>query len=388
MKIVIITPRVPEILDKGDKLRIFYQIKYLSISHEIHLISLGSNKNEKLNKELKKYVASFHIITTSKNKRIFNLIYYSITTKMPLQVSYYYSRVNKKKINKIISNLKPDYIYCQLIRTAEYVKDRHEEKVIDFMDCFSLGLKRRAKTSNFLIKNIINFEYRRVQKYESEIFNFFKKHSIISKFDRENINHRQNKKIIIVENGIDTDHFQRKKNIYKKNTIIFVGNMSYRPNVIAAKFICKKILPLVEMEIKNTKVIIAGSNPNKEVKELSKLNKNIQITGFIKDIRTAYEKGTVFIAPMFIGSGLQNKLLEAMSMKIPCITTELANRSLNASKNEIIIASNEHQFAKSCIKLFNNKEKSLNIIENGYKFVKSKFNWEKSTNKINKLLKP
>ena len=90
---------------------------------------------------------------------------------------------------------------------------------------------------------------------------------------------------------------------------------------------------------------------------------------------------------MFIGSGLQNKLLEAMSMKVPCITTELANRSLNASKNEIIIASNEHQFAKSCIKLFNNKEKSLNIIENGYKFVKSKFNWEKSTNKIHKLLK-
>ena len=66
MKIVIITPRVPEILDKGDKLRIFYQIKHLSISNEIHLISLSSNKNEKLNKELKKYVASFHILQHQK----------------------------------------------------------------------------------------------------------------------------------------------------------------------------------------------------------------------------------------------------------------------------------------------------------------------------------
>ncbi len=387
MKIVIITPRVPEILDKGDKLRIFHQIKYLSISNEIHLISLSSNRTKKLNKELENYVTSFHIISTSKKKRILNLIYYSIIKKLPLQVSYYYSKKNKEKINQIITNLKPDYIYCQLIRTAEYIKERNEKKIIDFMDCFSLGLKRRAKVSNILMKNIILFEYKRVKKYESEIFNFFKIHSIISEVDQKHINHKKNKKIIIIENGINTDYFKRKTNKYEKNTIIFVGNMSYKPNVIAAKYICEKILPLVERKIKNTKVIIAGSNPNKEVKKLSKLSKNIIITGFMTDIREAYEKGTVFIAPMFIGSGLQNKLLEAMSMKIPCITTKLANKSLNAAENEIMIAGNEHEFAESCVKLFNNKEKSLNIIENGYKFVKSKFNWEESTNKINKLLK-
>ena len=63
-----------------------------------------------------------------------------------------------------------------------------------------------------------------------------------------------------------------------------------------------------------------------------------------------------FIAPMFIGSGLQ-KLLEAMSMKIPCITTEIANKSLKATKNEIIIAYNEIDFANSCIKLLNNSRK-------------------------------
>ncbi len=107
----------------------------------------------------------------------------------------------------------------------------------------------------------------------------------------------------------------------------------------------------------------------------------------ITDIRDAYLKGSVFIAPMFIGSGLQNKLLEAMSMKIPCITTDLANKSLNATKKEIMIAENEEEFAEKCIALFNNKEKTLNLIENGYKFVKSKYDWKKSTSKIIKLLK-
>ena len=318
MKIVIITPRVPEILDKGDKLRIFYQIKYLSISNDIHLISLSSSKNARINKELKKYIKSFHLIHTSKISRLFNLIYHSTINKLPIQISYYYSKKSHKEINEIIDLIKPEFIYCQLIRTAEFIKKRNEKKLIDYMDCFSLGLLRRSKKSNILMKLILLFEYKRVKEYETNIFNYFENHTIISKYDRDYINHINNKNISIVENGIETDYFKRKNDTYKKNTIIFVGNMSYRPNVLAAKFICEEIFPLVFKKEKNTKVIIAGSNPNKEVRKLSKLNKKIKITGFVEDIKDEYEKGTVFVAPMFIGSGLQNKLLEAMSMKIPC----------------------------------------------------------------------
>ena len=102
MKIVIITPRVPEILDKGDKLRIFHQIKHLSISNEIHLISLSTNNHAFINKDLEKYITSFHVIKTSKIKRILNLIFYSITKKLPLQVAYYFSKKNKKIIDKKI----------------------------------------------------------------------------------------------------------------------------------------------------------------------------------------------------------------------------------------------------------------------------------------------
>ena len=387
MKIVIITPRVPGILDKGDKLRIFYQIKYLSDTNDIHLISLSSSKKTKINKELKKYIKSFHLIHTSKINRLFNLIYHSIINKLPIQISYYYSKKNHKKINKIIDFIKPDFIYCQLIRTAEFIKKRNEKKLIDYMDCFSLGLIRRSEKSNFLMKLVILFEYKRVKEYETNIFNYFKNHTIISKYDRDYIDHLNKKSICVIENGIETNYFKRKNDIYKKNTIIFVGNMSYRPNVLAAKFICEEIFPLVLKKEKNTRVIIAGSNPNKEVRKLSKLNKKIKITGFIEDIRDAYEEGTVFIAPMFIGSGLQNKLLEAMSMKIPCITTKTANKSLNASEKEILIAKDKDEFANYCIELFNNKEKNLNLIKNGFKFVKTKFNWKKSTDKLNKIFR-
>ena len=116
------------------------------------------------------------------------------------------------------------------------------------MDCFSLGLKRRMKKSNLLMKMIIFFEYQRVKKYESTIYDFFNIHTIISEFDQKHINHKKNNKIQIIKNGIDTKYFKRKNTQYQKNTILFVGNMSYKPNVLAAKFICEKIFPLVKKE--------------------------------------------------------------------------------------------------------------------------------------------
>ena len=90
------------------------------------------------------------------------------------------------------------------------------------MDCFSLGLLRRSKKSNILMKLILLFEYKRVKEYETNIFNYFENHTIISKYDRDYINHINNKNISIVENGIETDYFKRKNDTYKKNTIIFV----------------------------------------------------------------------------------------------------------------------------------------------------------------------
>lgn len=386
MKVVIITSRIPEILDKGDKLRIFHQIRYLSKFHEIHLISLSSKEKTLKNSQVEKYIKRLHVIEISKIDRIFNLIYYTIIKKLPVQVAYFYSKKAQNQIDDIIKECNPDWIYTQLIRTSEYVKSKPHKKMIDYMDSFSLGLKRRMKDSNIFTKVLINFEYNRVREYESYIFDYFNIHTIISEFDRMNINHKHKQNIVIIKNGVDTNYFKRKHKNINKNIILFVGNMSYKPNILAARFICKKVFPLVKQKFADCKVIIAGSSPNREVYNLSRIDNNIIVTGFLTDIREAYEKANIFIAPMFIGSGLQNKILEAMSMKIPCITTNIVNNSINAKKNQIIIACEERAFSDYCIEVFNNSEKASELAENGCNFVKCNFDWEILTERLNKLL--
>ena len=130
-------------------------------------------------------------------------------------------------------------------------------------------------------------------------------------------------------------------------------------------------------------MLIGGTNPNNRVKKLQ--TQNIFISGWVSDIRAIYESGYIFIAPMFIGTGLQNKLLEAMSMGMPCITTDLANKALLANKSQITIANNADEFANACIEILNNENLANSLKVAGRKFVEEKYDWKKINSKLSKL---
>lgn len=382
-KIVILTSRYPFPLDKGDKLRIYHQIKNLSIVHDIYLISINTESPIQQNdiKELKKFCKEVHVLNTQLFTIIFNTLR-SFISKEPLQVGYFYSKKNQGKINKIIKRIRPDWVFSQLIRTSKYLA-KYENNIIDYMDTMSKGIERRISNFPKIIQPLINHEFHITKNYENYIFDKFKKHTIITKNDQQYISHKNNKIIQIIPNGVDTKFFKPNTKIQKKFDIVFIGNMSYPPNVEAATYLCKKILPLIEKEHKYCNILIGGTNPSKKV--LSLRQKNIHISGWVEDIRDLYSLGRVFVAPMFIGTGLQNKLLEAMSMGIPCITTDLANNALLANKEQIITANSKDEFANACVKILKNKELYNKLRDNGLKFVKKSYDWKKINNKLGKL---
>ena len=205
-KIIIITSRFPFPLNKGDKLRIYYQIKYLSQYHDIYLISINTEraikKNEK--KELEKYCKEVHIINLNIFTRVRNIVK-AFLNKEPLQVGYFYSTKAHKKIQKLIHNINPDYYYSQLIRTSKYLKI-YDNNIIDYMDAFSKGVERRINKFPAWMKPIVQYEAKIIEQYETNIFKYFKQHSIITENDRQHINHSSSKKIKVIPNGVDTNY--------------------------------------------------------------------------------------------------------------------------------------------------------------------------------------
>ncbi len=379
MKIFVLLSRIPYPLEKGDKLRAFNQIKQLSKRNEIVLCAL--NDDPKVSKQdafraLQPYCQSINFVRISKLQILLGLVR-AFFKGLPMQCGYFFNRKAAKKVNALIAKHKPDMLFCQLLRTAEYIRHKDIPKTIDYQDIFSYGMKRRADVASFLTRPIYTMEYRRLCRYEAAIFDDFDVRTIISEPDRALFPHEKRDEILIVPNGVDHEKYHP-MDCEKKYDLVFTGNMSYAPNVNAVEYLADEILPIVWKSRPETTLYIAGATPDPRVKKAA--SDKIIVSGWLDDIRTAYAESRVFIAPMRIGTGLQNKLLEAMSMRLPAITSPLANASLGAKPNEeILVGINAQEMAQHIITLLTDKEKADRLAQAGFDFTNRVYDWGKAT---------
>ena len=387
MKIFILLPRIPYPLEKGDKLRAFNQIKQLAKHNEIVLCAL--NDNAKVSEQdafraLQPYCQSINFIRFNKLQILLGLVR-AFFKGLPMQCGYFYNHKAAKKVNALIAKHKPDMLYGQLLRVSEYIRNKDIPKAIDYQDIFSYGMKRRADIASFITRPIYNMEYHRLARYEAAIFDNFDVRTIISEPDRKLFPHEKRDEILIIPNGVDHDFFKPMERV-KKYDLVFTGNMSYPPNVNAVEYLANEILPIVWKSRPETTLYIAGATPDPKVKKAA--SDKIIVSGWLDDIRDAYAQSRVFIAPMRIGTGLQNKLLEAMSMRLPAITSPLANASLGAKPDdEILIGSNAQEMAQHIITLLTDTEKAEQIAQAGFDFTNRVYDWGKATERLEEEMK-
>lgn len=378
-KLVVVLSRFPYPLEKGDKLRSYYQIKELSNRFSIYLIALSDVPVEQKSiEELEKYCVSVTVYRLSKLSVWFNS-FVALIGKRPVQVGYFYNYFVHRNINRQLQSIRPDHIFTQLIRTTEYTKNYHHcPKTLDYMDALSKGMERRIESAPWYKKWFFKTEYKRLLVYERIMFDYFDKKTIISEQDKRYIFHPERTKIACVPNGID-EHFLENLSVEKKYDFAFVGNMNYPPNVEAVLFIVNEILPAFP----NSKLLIAGADPHPKLEKTAKNNPQIVVSGWIDDIRTAYLSANVFLAPMKTGTGMQNKLLESMALGVPCVTTSLANNAIGAVHLESIVVcdSTEEMIAQLKV-LLDNPQLRNSIGTAGRQFVKNRYSWKEIVVKL------
>lgn len=385
-RVVFIVSRFPYPLEKGDKLRAFHQLRTLAKWHEVHLISLTEQKPDASSiAEVKKHAASLHILPLPLLSMVWQVVQAWIKG-LPLQVGYFYNCRHARKIKHILAEIQPDHIYAQLIRTSEYVKHADYPKTLDYQDVFSTGALRQSRKARGWMRWVFRMESKRLKSYEAHIFPFFDHHSIISEPDRDLIPHHENHQIHVIPNGVDTSYFEYDTSILKDNDVLFTGNMAYPPNVDACRFLVRDIMPIVWKTRPGTHLIIAGAAPAPEVKALA--DSRVEVTGWMDDIRSAYARSRVFIAPMRIGTGLQNKLLEAMAMELPCITTSLAAAALAEKREAIQVADTADDLAQHILKLLAHPDEALQLGKRGREYVGRHYDWDATTKRLSVLMFP
>lgn len=377
MKLVVLLSRIPYPLEKGDKLRAYHMLRELAHTHEITLICLHDSAAPKgAYAHLSEMVHRVEFIPLVKWRQYVQLLAGAFVD-LPFQVLYFTQQKAIKRVHEIIKQVKPDHILCQLLRTSEYVKTLYQyPKTIDFQDALSAGYSRRSLKAKGLTRWAFKEEAERLLRYEQVIFDYFDEQLMVSAQDKELINHAQRHKIRVVPNGVDTTFFTPDATP-KSFDLVFAGNMGYAPNIECVKRIVHHILPLIHAKKPNVSLLIAGAEPSHDVRALHRVDRHIHVTGWMDDIRNAYRSSKILFAPMTIGSGMQNKILEAMSSGLPCVTTPLVMRGIgHESKAPLSIGESDQAFADWAIELLENHERYTALAVASRQFVCDHFTWQ------------
>ena len=387
MKLLVLLSRFPHPLDKGDKLRAFHQLRCLAARHEICLFALSDEDvTPEADAAVRPLCRGGLVVHRLRRPGIARNLSWALAAGRPLQVGYFYDAQAQRRFDEVLVRFQPAHIYCQLIRTAEYVRPHagRWRMTLDYMDVFSAGMARRATQAPAWQRPVLALEARRLCAYEAAAFGWFRHHTIISDQDRQLIQHPRRNEIQLVLNGIDTEYFQPQPGTPPECEVLFCGNMAYHPNVDAAVFLAEEIMPLVRQRHPEARLLVAGTTPVARVLALA--GPQVRVSGWVPDIRAAYAAARVFVAPMRVGTGLQNKLLEAMAMRLPCVTTSLANNALGGTNGqELRVAADAPALATAIADLLDDPARAEALAARGLAFVRARYDWPGATARLEAL---
>ena len=391
MKILFISYDFPYPPTGGSISRDYNLIKQLSKKHELHWVNRttrGKISQDRID-EMGKYFEEMEIIEWDYEHSITGLLK-SLFTDTPYIIRRFYSEQMKELVTKSIAKNNFDLILCDHIYLAQYIPDSVIGKIPvipNNEDCGFTFYKRMAEESVFIRRIYARSQWKKLLKYEIEILKKFKVYITTSEKEKELIFSYYNEaEIKVIENGVNTDYFYKRENTVKDPTVIFTAWFGYYPNTEAAIYFAKKIFPLIKKEIPELKFIIAGKEPPKSVIELSSVE-GVLVTGYVDDIRDFLCKASAAVIPLKVGGGTRLKILEAFSMGVPVISTELGAEGILAVENkDILIGKNEKDFAEKVVKVLKNTELSEILSENGRALAEKKYDWEIIGDELNKFL--
>jgi len=385
VRIVFITSRFPFPVEKGDKLRAYHQIRELSLRHEVHLVALSHHPVREADiHAMEPYCRSVRIFRISRWLLPLQLLL-GWLEGLPLQVSYFLDRTIKRRVQYHIIGIQPDHIVCQLIRAAPYVRSLPFAKTLDYMDVFSEGMLQLAR-KHYLAGLFLRMEARRLSAFERTVYKDFDRHTVISAQDRDRLRLATAERVAIVPNGVDARFFEMGLAREPAHDLVFVGNLGYGPNIQAAAFLAGTIMPVLQSRGFRPKLLIAGARPAGRVRRLARTGA-VTVAGWVPDIRTAYADGRIFAAPMWTGLGLQNKILEAMAMGLPCVTTTMVNNAIGANPGEeILVADDAATFAAAIGELLSDPVYAGKLAAAGRRFVAERYTWPGQVAKLEEVI--
>lgn len=399
LKILVVTHNVPYPPNKGDKIRSWNLIKELAKNNELHLVSLVRDKEDQKYQDKLSETCQCAILVQINPLRAKLRAALALFSKKSLTEAFFKNKEATLAVENLCRRHDFDAKLAICSSVGSYVlksskvdgKDREVLRAIDFVDVDSAKWKRYSLVSKPPRSWLYWSEFKRLARLERELYKNFEISVLTTSREKQvlaAICSDDSEKTLVCPNGIDTSFFKPLKEMpadYKQldgfggkdsKAIVFVGQMDYLPNVDAAIYFYRLVLPELKRKHKNLQFLIVGRKP---VPKLSEVCKTAIITGEVDDVRPWIHAASVFVAPMRLAFGVQNKVLEAMACKIPVVSSERILNGMTAEPGrDLLLANSPSQFQKQVDYLLSDEELRQKVAEAGYRYVLKNHDWSSS----------
>lgn len=379
LNILFITPNFIYPCIGGDKIKPFKLIEYLSKKYIITLLCVHTEHEIDKNRVIALKSKGIKLYTHYANYYL-SAIKAMIRTPFggPIESEFYNNRALNEKVKLITEKEKIDLIINYFERTTESVKHLKIPKILLAEDSRTLYQERTIKTTQPILQKIKRkWELMKIRKYETSLYNYFDVVTFVSDEDiaySRQLNNRAN--YLTVSNGVELDKFKSTQPFNHRKDIYFIGKLDVWVNQIMIRRLIQVIFPAIKDKLPEVKLYIVGLNASKKL--LNNLPKDVFVFDSPESVIPYYQKARLFIHPQFEGSGIQNKLLEALAMGCPVVSTPIGSQGINITNRESgIIAEDNKEIIKAAINVLTDDELAKKLSSNARKLVEQEYSWDK-----------
>jgi len=426
LRVLFLAHRIPYPPNKGDKIRSFNEVKYLSKNHEIDLACLADEPDDlKYRTDLRAYCRKVSVVpldkTAGKIKGFLHLL-----AGGSISAGYFYKKNLQSVIDRWLAKTTYDAILCFSSPMAEYVfrsklytmtqssvlniqQGSFPILIMDFCDLDSDKWCQYAVRSGFPLNMLYRLEAKRLLAYEKKVNQAFDHSIFVSRKEADLFKqaYPQARNLTVIPNGVDHDYFapegpggrslkaevrSSQSSVFSPQssdsfpTLLFTGAMDYHANVDGVVWFCDHIFPKIKKRYPDARFVIVGSNPRPSVKALEKID-GILVTGFVDDIRPYCQTADICVIPLRLACGVQNKVLEALAMAKPVVTTSAAVQGISAQDGAHLMVSDDAvRFAESVNFLSEQEDRREQFGRAGRRFVEEHYDWGANMIKMVKVL--
>jgi sugar transferase (PEP-CTERM/EpsH1 system associated) len=394
-KLLFLTHRFPFPPDKGDKIRALNILEHMAQRFEVFLGCLEGDAEASANLEWA--TGRGYQVFCGRLGKLQRLprTAWSMLNGAPLSTGYFYHAGLANWVSKVLAEQRPALVYAYSSAMAQYVPAKAAAGtrfIMDFVDVDSVKWRQYAASKHPSIAWLYALEAKRLLEHDRRIAMHADASLFVSDAELElfrSLAPETAGRLHAVSNGVDTVKFSpdavHTPPPVQKPRIVFVGVMDYWPNVEAVQWFTKEVFPAVKSSVKDASFQIVGSKPSPAVRALADIP-GVEVTGSVADVRPYLKAADVVVAPLRIARGIQNKVLEAMAMARPLVTTPDALEGISARHHEhVLVAASAPEFASAVTQCLTG-DSAANLGLRAREFVVEHYSWSAKLKALDLLL--